>query len=179
MNYPIAAIPANELKTGMSVLLPKEQSFKITKHDSPDTNISFEILEPYETVIIDNKYPFDCLISTMRTDGTAILTNLGTSESFLYSGKIIVPADSIVHSYMGNNRGGDLVVCNDRMTQMLVPQGTDLCPCCKSYFPYGCLDYPDFASDHVYATQYELASKGKIVIYHDRPENDFLYSSYV
>ena len=51
--------------------------------------------------------------------------------------------------------------------------GTDICPDCHSD---GCLTYPDDRTDHVHATQSELREQGNIVITHDRPTDEMLYS---
>ena len=86
---------------------------------------------------------------------------------------MLIRSNEIVHSYMGNNNKGDLVLCNACETLLLDPMGTDICPDCHSD---GCLTYPDDRTDHVHATQSELREQGNIVITHDRPTDEMLYS---
>lgn len=173
----IAAVPANMLKQGWQVMLPQKPTFKVNNRDVKDVEVAIETMELYETVIIEDKFPFtDYIVEAIRPDGWPILKNPQTAQSFTYSGNVLILADKIVHSYIGNQDVGDLVKCNDCETLLLVPQGTDICPSCRSY---GCLGYPDYASDHVQASQADLIQQGKIVIQHDRPEDELLFSSYL
>lgn len=170
LDYHLAGVPSHVLTEGMEVLLPKDATFI----DVNGVSMFLPTLNLYETITVDDMYPFgNCLVQSIREDKSIMLKDLTSGLEFRYSGNVLIRSNEIVHSYMGNNNKGDLVLCNDCETLLLVPMGTDICPDCHSD---GCLTYPDDRTDHVHATQSELREQGNIVITHDRPTDEMLYS---
>lgn len=173
--YRIAAIPVSELTTGMVVMLPKDVTFVVNNRDVIDVEVTINELQPYETVTVEDLFPFrNCIIQSVRSDNTVVLSDLGNGVDFRYSGNVLIPSKKVIHSYMGNrHEGGDLLTCNDCETNLLVPVGTDICPSCHSD---GTLDYYDHGFDHVYGCVSDLQDSGYIVVEHDRPEDSMLFS---
>lgn len=160
----VTLVPAHLVKTGMDVII------------SVNETSSIENLPELETVKLDkdnisHRY-------TAMTDGkfgNLILHDHTNDNDFPFTGKVLVQSELVIHSYMGNTvEQGDLVVCNDCCSSLLVPVGSGFCPYCHTE---GYLDYFN-QSDHIYATEKDLISEGKyIVVSHGRPTNNVSHKS--
>lgn len=171
----LVVIPTGLLKKGMNVQLPLQPTFTVCKVDEQDVSVSLESLNELEKVAVNDNTPFShYIVKSADNYGLAILQDVTSNKYFTYSGKVLISSEKVIHSYMGNNNEtGDLVVCNNCETSMLLPVGTDICPCCHGK---GYLSYYDHAEKDVYTQVSDLQIGNNIVITHDRPSDNELYS---